>query len=106
MGMTINSHFCGKRLSSVSLTKKGCCCKKSSKMPKGCCKNEVVKVKITDIFSPSTAASVEKSFSSAVVLHSSYQLPVIGLVSYSLYSNHSPPLLFADRVVAFHSFLI
>ena len=68
MGMTINSHFCGTKFQSVGFTEQHCCCKKGS-MPKGCCKNEVKFIKITDDYTPSSQFHVEQEYISPVVLN-------------------------------------
>src|SRR5438270_6098307 len=105
MGMTLNSHFCGIKLQSVSLVKHDCCCKKGT-MPKGCCKNEIKIVKITDDYSPSSQLHVEKTdFAAAAgcfVFHSSF----ITRHSHFALQSHSPPPKFEDIVIASHSLLI
>ena len=106
VGMTINSHYCGMKLRSVSLTEKNCCCKKDKKMPKDCCKNEIVYVKITDNYSPSTEFHFAKIDIAPIVLSFAFPSNICHLTSSILFKNHSPPPIFADRVVAFHSFLI
>ncbi|MDO8627781.1 MAG: hypothetical protein Q7K42_04910 [Candidatus Diapherotrites archaeon] len=104
--MTVNSHYCGMKLRSVSLTEKSCCCKKNEKMPNDCCKNEIVYVKITDNYSPSTEFHFAKADIAPIVLSFTF-IPVISDNSVSiLFNNHSPPPKFADRVIAFHSILV
>ncbi|MBI3503186.1 MAG: hypothetical protein HY063_15470 [Bacteroidetes bacterium] len=105
MGMTINSHFCGMKLQSVSLMKQDCCCKKGT-MPKGCCKNEIKYVKITDDYSPSSQFHIEKNNIAPVVLHFDFPSAINHLTSSIAFANHSPPPKFEDIVIASHSFLI
>ena len=106
MGMTINSHFCGMKLQSVSVVEKDCCCKKNSKMPKGCCKNEVKVVKITDDYSPSSQLHIAKTdlapLAGCFVFNSSFVLRH----SYFAFQSHSPPPKFEDIVITSHSLLI
>ena len=104
MGMTINSHFCGMKLQSVSLIEQGCCCKKGT-MPKGCCKNEVKVVKITDDYSPSSSLHIEKTDIAPFVLNFSFASMLSSNTVSQIVCNHSPPPKL-DRVVAFHSLLI
>ncbi len=75
-------------------------------MKKSCCKNAQVHVKITDDFSPASHFNIEKFDAIAIVLNSSSLIAVPSSAAYRLFSNHSPPPIFPDRVVAFHSFLI
>ncbi|MBI4929223.1 MAG: hypothetical protein HY841_00555 [Bacteroidetes bacterium] len=106
MGMTINSHFCGKKLSSVGILAQDCSCKKKSGMKKGCCKNEIKYVKITDDYSPSSQFHVEKINIAPIVLDFSFPSAIGHLTSSILVNSHSPPPKFADRVIAFHSILV
>ena len=103
--MTINSHFCGMKLQSVSLVEQGCCCKKGA-MPKGCCKNEIKVVKITDDYSPSSSFHVEKTDIAPIVLNFSFASDFLSNSKGAFPSNHSPPPTTGDRVIAFHSLLI
>ena len=106
MGITINSHFCGmKSETSLSFVKHDCCCGKGA-MPKDCCKNEAKYIKITDHYSPSTQFHLAKIDVAPLLLNFS-SLPTFADNSvYLLYSKHSPPPKFVDRVIAFQSFLI
>ena len=58
MGMTLNAHYCGSNLKSVSLVKQGCCC--GDEQENDCCKNEVTYIKIKDDFSVSTQIKFHK----------------------------------------------
>ncbi|TAL56850.1 MAG: hypothetical protein EPN85_14780 [Bacteroidetes bacterium] len=106
MGVTINSHYCGMKLKSVSLTAKGCCCKKNVKMPKDCCKNEIKYVKITDDYSPASQFYVEKIDVLPTIFSFVYSSAISHLPSSLFFENHSPPPGFDDRVIAFRSILI
>lgn len=48
-GLIVNAHFCGGKLSGISLfqTTKSCCCGKEMKKKK-CCKEEISNLKISD----------------------------------------------------------
>lgn len=106
MGVTINSHYCGMKLKSVSLSSKGCCCKKNIKMPKDCCKNEIKYVKITDDYSPSADFHFVKADIFPLPLFFAF-IPKASPGLFSVISNnHSPPPKFADKVIAFRSILI
>ena len=105
MGMTINSHFCGYKLQSVSLLKQDCCCKKGS-MPEGCCKNEMKVVKITDDYSPSSVFHIEKTDIPPIILDFSYASDFLSNSTGTFPASHSPPPKTGDRVIAFHSLLI
>jgi hypothetical protein len=106
LGVSINSHYCGKKLSSVGLVAQGCCCKKKTAMKKDCCKNEIKYVKIADDYSPSAQFHFAKVDIAPIVLNFPF-VPAISDNSFSiLYNNHSPPPKFADRVIAFRSILV
>jgi len=104
MGVTINSHYCGMKLRSVSLIEKDCCCK--SEMPKGCCKNEITYVKITDQYSPASQLHIEKTDVAPAVCCFVFPSTANHLTSSIAFASHSPPPKFADRVIAFRSLLI
>lgn len=106
LGMTINSHYCGMKLRSVSLVEKSCCCKNKPAEKKGCCKNEVKYVKITDDYSPASGFQLAKT--DIAPLEFSFAFPsAICPLTYSIRSSvHSPPPKFPDRVVCFRTFLI
>jgi len=106
MGLTINSHYCGKKLSSVSIVAQGCCCKEKTPMKKGCCKNEIKYVKIADDYSPSAQFHFTKVDISPVVLNVPFITSVSDKLVSNLFNNLSPPPKLVDRVIAFHSFLI
>ena len=111
MGMTINSHFCGMKLQSVSLVEQGCCCSegvlsdKKGTMPKGCCKNEIKVVKITDDYCPSASLHIEKTDMAPVALNFPFTPALSSSTVSQIVCNHSPPPKL-DRVVAFRSLLI
>ncbi len=105
MGVTINSHFCGKRLHSVCLIKKSCC-EHESEMPKGCCKDEVKLIKIIDNYSPSTPAHIEKVDFTIVVLELPIASTMFSTFVRTFYLDHPPPPTIDDRVITFRSLLI
>ena|ERR1035437_8680495 len=106
LGLSINSHYCGKKLSSVSLISQECSCKGKTPMKKGCCKNEIKYVKIADDYSPSAQLHFAKVEVAPVVLTFAFPLTISHLTSSIPFNSHSPPPKFADRVIAFHSLLI
>ena len=75
-------------------------------MPKGCCKNEVKYVKITDDYSPSSQFHIEKIDVAPIVLDFAFTSAFCPLTSSFVFSNHSPPPKFEDIVIASHSLLI
>ncbi len=74
-------------------------------MPKGCCKNEVKYVKITDEFTPSSEFHVEKPEISPVVLDYSFSSEIFSSPVTFISNSHAPPPK-VERFVEFHSFLI
>ena len=98
VGMTINSHFCGMNLRSVSLMHQDCCCQpqralagKKGTMPKGCCKNEIKVIKITDDYSPASQFHLKKNNIAPIVLNYSFLSIVPTNSVFQISGNHSPP---------------
>lgn len=61
VGLTVNYHYCGGKLKSISLfTKKGCCGEKNGEM-KGCCKNKTITKKIEEKHKATSALDVPKT---------------------------------------------
>lgn len=106
LGLSINSHYCGKKLSSVGLFAHDCSCKGKIPMKKGCCKNETKYVKIADDYSPSSQFHLTQLDVAPVVLNSFFTFSVSENSFSALYNNHSPPPKFPDRVIAFRSILV
>jgi len=106
LGLSINSHYCGKKLSSVSLITQECSCKGKTPMKKGCCKNEIKYVKIADDYSPSSQFHFAQVDVAPVVLNYPFVLGASENSVSVFFNNHSPPPKFADRVIAFHSILV
>lgn len=104
LGVTINAHYCGANLQSVSLVVQDCCC--NGTMDDGCCKNEVTYVKITDQYSPASQLQVEKVDIAPAVCCFVFPSTINHLTSSIAFASHSPPPKFEDRVIAFRSLLI
>ena len=104
IGVTINSHFCGNTLESVSLVVQDCCCGDGNE--NSCCKNEITYVKITDQYSPASQLQVEKVDVAPVVCCFVFPSTICHLTSSIAFSSHSPPPKFSDPVIAFRSLLI
>jgi hypothetical protein len=106
VGVTINSHFCGMRLQSISITPSYCCCQKDSKMKNNCCKNEIKYLKLNDNYFPSASNHLKKNNTTPVLLTFYFITTLSENSSCILYNDHSPPPRFRDKVIAFRSLLI
>lgn len=96
VGLTINTHFCGRLHTSmiVLFSEKSCDCK-NQKMPIGCCKNETKIVKIADDYSPSQSVNIVPSYSCLATPLFANNLFVFSAScnTFSFYLNIRPPLL-------------
>lgn len=105
MGLTINAHYCGMKLRSVSLTEKDCCCEAVPAEEKDdCCTNEIKYIKITDIYSPASQFQAEK-VDIALAL-GCFVFPSSLVIRTSYFAFQSPPPKFSDPVIAFRTLLI
>lgn len=65
VGINFSVHYCGKRISSVSVTgKKKCCCKTEKK--DSCCTTKYIKAKVNDTHTPGTKQKVNTPIAVAV----------------------------------------
>ncbi len=95
VGVTLNYHYCGGKLKSISLyTKKGCCGEKSGEM-KGCCENKTITKKIEEKHKGTSALDVPKtSFQDLFIVPANNALlcftvpPVNTNLSFNI---HAPP---------------
>lgn len=88
-GLTIDRHYCGNRLVSVSLGKSPDCCKTP-----GCCHHHIRHIKVIDSFQASEFSNEIKVFSSAFSLLVPNNILTLDFSFVSLlYNVHSPPLI-------------
>jgi len=106
MGVTINTHYCGKRLESISFSAGKCCCAKDAPMKKNCCKNNSKFVKITDNYSPSVPFHFSKVEVSTSYLSDSFVPAFSKQLAVPPYNDDSPPLVVEDLVIKFRSILV
>ena len=112
-GFTINTHFCGGKLKTVSLfnqAKEGCCSKKTCK--KGCCQDSKSFIKVKDVQeSNNNSVLTSKQIKIAdfnslgyAILSVIYSSGKIGIISKKV---HDHPILYKQQIfIEFHSLLI
>lgn len=107
-GVTINTHYCGGKISSVSLTIATPQCGCGDSMPKDCCKDKVDLFKISDSHHSSGKTKV-----SCPINYSLFSLqPTFDLGSFVLrykpkvYQEISPPLFSTKHFIEYCCFLI
>ena len=107
IGLTINSHYCGMKLRSVSLLQQGCCCKDKTGMKDDCCKNKINYVKVVNDYTPASELHLSKTDASPIVLRFSFVPKSLFLSAFEISTNHSPPpLIKGERFIVFHSILV
>ncbi len=99
-GFSLQFHYCHQKLASVSIIQKAeaCCCDAKKKMPKKCCKDEVVKIKVGDHHPKFATENI--AFSDLFI-----PSPVVWLdAPFSFYATvkkhvavYSPPFLYKDN---------
>lgn len=95
-GMTISTHYCGGKLTSISLLRLGkekCPCG-SKKMKKDCCKTKSCTFKIKQVQQSTPQLSIDpvKSFSTLhFITYSSHLLISSQKARIELYNHHPPP---------------
>ena len=108
MGITVNKHYCGKTLESVSffVSKDSCC--GDIEMPEGCCLNETDYIKLDINVDPpvvASAVSLKHNFTSLTFFAESF-LYFPAQVNTPDYLNYKPPLLDVDILALIESILI
>ena len=95
IGFSINVHFCGNKIQTVSVesvNKKLCSC--GSKMPKGCCRNIHTVIKLTDNQNPSSSTDLTfNNFAKQLANNAFLHLGVFpdGFSAFIIPNYHAPP---------------
>lgn len=111
IGVSVNLHFCGGKLSTIAVWSAKSICKCAKKtMKKGCCKQQQATYKISDkqclTESAEKVTLVKKDFQCFYLLNKSHT-PNYRYISFVSDTGHPPPLLKLKALYVLHqSFLI
>jgi hypothetical protein len=104
-GVTINTHFCGGNLESVSFYQDKDCCCGDGEMESNCCSNETIQYQTDQQFAPVSFEWKVKVFKTVAA---AVQTEIVSfqLLSHKAYQNYKPPLLQRNIPVLVQSFLL
>ena len=111
-GFTINRHYCGGKLKTVSLfnqTEKGCC--GSKKASKGCCHDSKSFIKVKDVHKSNNSVLISKQLKIADFNYLGYSLLSViyssGKTDIISEKVPDPPILYKPQIfIELHSLLI
>ena len=93
IGFSVNAHYCGNKLASISLKASDATCAcGSKKTKKNCCKNKTITVKISDTQQASHQIVIDfKTFQFQPLLVVAEELNFQNVTVVSTFYNHHPP---------------
>ena len=90
VGINFSVHYCGKRISSVSVTgTKKCCCKTEKK--NSCCTTKYIKAKVNDTHTPGTKQTVSSPIAVPINTDSAVTSVIPSSSSLRLYFETAKP---------------